>query len=134
MTEGDSKSRLKLARSVLVAFVLGAPAAASAQDRGPEPAEIRVYDASELTLDRYTVVRRLWAGTWRASFWVPTSRERADAIEAIKSAAANAGADGVINLHCLTDAYWADEYFCYALAIKLKPPVHGSTTTPRTAP
>ena len=126
---------LKVTRGALAALVLAIPGAfAVAQDSPEPPPQIRIYDAGELTLDRYTVIKRIWAGTWRASLWVPTSRDRSAAIDAIKSAAADAGADGVVNLHCLTDSFWSDEYFCYALAIKLKPPVFGSTTTPKVAP
>lgn len=123
-------NRPKAARSLLAALVLAFPAAVSVAQDSPEPPQIRIYDAGELTLDRYTVIKRIWSGTWRASLWVPTSREQSAAIDAIKSAAADAGADGVVNLHCLSDSFWSDEYFCYALAIKLKPAVYGSTTTP----
>ncbi|HEX9684424.1 MAG TPA: hypothetical protein VGA25_01060 [Burkholderiales bacterium] len=81
---------------------------------------VRVFDATELTLDRYTVVKRIWTQTWHASFWVSTHDERADAIAALTSKAADAEADGVINLHCLNDTGWFGGYFCYGLAIKLK--------------
>jgi uncharacterized protein YbjQ (UPF0145 family) len=100
---------------------------AMAQDK-PDAVAIRIYDASELTLDRYTIVKRIWTGTWRASLWVPGHREREAAIEALKAQAAHAGADGVVNLHCLSDPGWNGEYFCYGLAIRLKQPAatHGS--------
>ena len=122
---------LELGCGILAACALAIPGTVAIAQERPEPAQIRIYDPGELTLDRYTVVKRIWAGTWRASFWVPTSKERADAIDSIKSQAADAGAEGIVNLHCLGDAFWSDEYFCYALAIKLNPPVFGSTTTPR---
>jgi hypothetical protein len=112
---------LKPTRSLIAAILLLPGAGAVAQDKA-EPPPVRVYDPAELTLDRYTVIKRIWAGTWRASFWVPTRIELADAIEILKAQAADAGADGVVNLHCLSDPGWNDEYFCYGLAIKLKPP------------
>jgi hypothetical protein len=117
-----------LIAAALLAF---AGATATAQENRRETSPIRVYEASELSLASYTVVKRIWAGTWRASLWVPGHTELADAIEALKAKAAGAGADGVVNLHCLNEAPWDDRYFCYGLAIKLKeppafiPPPHG---------
>lgn len=82
---------------------------------------VNVYDATELTLDRYTVVKRIWTQTWHSAFWVSTHDERADAIAALTTMAADKGADGVINLHCVNDTGgWGGGYFCYGLAIKLK--------------
>jgi hypothetical protein len=82
---------------------------------------VRVYDTGELTLDRYTVLERLWTGTWRASFWVPTYDDPSSAIAALTAKAAELGADGVVNLHCVNDAgAWGAGYYCYGLAIKLK--------------
>ena len=100
--------------SLAAILILSAPLA-SARDT------VRVFDASELTLDRYTVVKRLWTDTWRASFWVPTYDDAASAISALTSKAADLGADGVVNLHCVNDqGGWGSGYFCYGLAIKLK--------------
>ena len=105
---------------IAAALLAFAGAIASAQQDRAEAPPIRVYEASELSLASYTVVKRIWAGTWGASLWIPTHTELADAIEALKAKAANAGADAVVNLHCLNDAPWDDRYFCYGLAIRLK--------------
>jgi hypothetical protein len=108
---------LKVAAAVLGLLVAST---AGAQDRAGV-APIRIYDAGELTLERYTVVERLWTGTWRASFWVPTHNDPSAAIDALTSKAADLGADGVVNLHCVNDAGgWGAGYYCYGLAIKLK--------------
>jgi hypothetical protein len=113
---------LKPTRSLIAAAILAFPCApAVAQDRA-EPPPIRIYDAAELTLASYTVVKRIWTGTWWASFAVPTHVDMASAIEALKARAADAGADGVTNLVCLSEAPWDDRYFCYGLAIRLKEP------------
>ena len=87
---------------------------------GADAAQVKVFDATQLTLDRYTVVTRVWTQSWRSAFWVPEYANAADAIEALTAKAAGAGADGVINLHCLNDTGWFGGYFCYGLAIKLK--------------
>ena len=88
---------------------------------GADAARVKVFDATELTLDRYTVVKRIWTQSWRSAFWVPEYDQAADAIAALTSKAAGEGADAVINLHCLNDkGGWGAGYFCYGLAIKLK--------------
>jgi uncharacterized protein YbjQ (UPF0145 family) len=85
-----------------------------------DAAKVKVFDATQLTQDRYDVVTRIWTQSWRSAFWVPTHDEAADAVAALTSKAADAGADGVVNLHCLNDTGWFGGYFCYGLAIKLK--------------
>jgi uncharacterized protein YbjQ (UPF0145 family) len=116
-------SSLKPACSLVVALALTLPGAiAVAQEDKPEPPPIKIYEASELTLASYTVVKRIWTGTWYASFMVPNHEDLPSAIEALKSKAADAGADGVVNLNCLNDAAWDTRYYCYGLAIKLKQP------------
>ena len=82
---------------------------------------VRVFDATQLTLDRYTVVKRIWTQTWRAAFWIPEYDNAADATAALLRRAADEGADAVIDLHCLNDKNgWGAGTFCYGLAIKLK--------------
>ena len=88
---------------------------------GTDAARVKVFDATQLTLDRYTVVTRVWTQSWRSAFWVPEYGTAADAIEALTSKATDAGADGVINLNCLYDKDgWGAGHLCYGLAIKLK--------------
>lgn len=86
-----------------------------------ETPPVRVYDAAQLAPERYSVVKRIWTGTWHSAFWVPVHDDAAAAIAALTAKAADAGADGVVNLHCLNDdAGFGGGYFCYGLAIKLK--------------
>jgi uncharacterized protein YbjQ (UPF0145 family) len=112
--------RRSLACFIAAALFAAAGTSAVAQDKlGVAP--IRVFDAGELTLDQYTVIERLWTGTWRASFWIPTENDAGSAIAALTSKAESLGADGVVNLHCVNDAGgWGGGYYCYGLAIKLR--------------
>jgi len=106
-----------LRRFILAGLILAwlAPAAYA------EDAPVRIFDAGELTLDRYTVLERLWTGTLRASFWVPTYRDAASAIDALTAKAGDLGADGVTDLHCVNDpGRWTGGYYCYGLAIKFR--------------
>ncbi len=104
--------------AIAVSCVLGVVGgSALAADAGG----VKVFDATELPFDRYTVVKRIWAQTWHSAFWVSTYDDASDAIAALTSKAAGEGANGVINLHCLNDTGgWGSGYFCYGLAIKLK--------------
>jgi hypothetical protein len=92
---------------------------AKAQDRAGAPA-FRVYDATELALQRYTVVKRLWTGTWRSSFWVSSYDDAPAALKALTDKAADLEADGVTNVHCVSEAAGAGGFFCYGLAIKIR--------------
>jgi hypothetical protein len=86
-----------------------------------ESTAVRVYDAGELPLNRYSVIDRLWTGTWRSAFWLPAYDDAGSAISALTTEAGRRGADGVINLHCLHDeGGMTGGYICYGLAIKLK--------------
>ncbi len=111
---------MKLASIAAVALscaICVAGRSALAADAGP----VKVFDATELALHRYTVVKRIWTQTWRTAFWVSNYDDASDAIAALTSKAADEGANGVINLHCLNDTGgWGGGYFCYGLAIKLQ--------------
>ena len=107
----------RIAAVLIIAATL-APVAANAGEPG---SPLRVFDAGELTLSGYTVVKRLWTQSLRASLWVPEYSDAAAAISALTAEAQNLGADGVVNLHCVNDAGgWGSGYLCYGLAIKLK--------------
>jgi hypothetical protein len=109
-------------RKLLVCFTataLLAPACTGALAQGSVP--VTVFDAGALTPDRYTVIERIWTGTWRAPFWFPGYDDAGAAVAALTSKAGSLGANGVVNLHCLNDARgWGGGYLCYGLAVKLK--------------
>jgi len=110
----------QLARLIAVMLLAIAGAGVSAQDR-TENVPVRVFDAGELTPSRYTVIERVWTGTWRAPFWISGHDDAGAATAALTSKAASLGANGVVNLHCLNDAGgWGGGYYCYGLAVKLK--------------
>jgi len=93
----------------------------SAQSATGEP--LRLYDSTQIGLDRYTVVRRLGIDGWESAFRVRGHDDLESAQRAMFAEAARFGADGVINLVCLdqTDRLFNRAgYFCYGNAIKLK--------------
>jgi hypothetical protein len=89
----------------------------------PGEPPLRVFDAGELAVGGYTVVKRLWVDTWRSAWLIPTHDSAPAAMEAIAAEAARLGADGIMNLYCARDSGgWRgrDAHYCYALAIRLK--------------
>jgi hypothetical protein len=97
--------------------------AAGAVPAAEMSAPVRVIEAGELTLLSYTVVQRLWTGTWRSAFWTTTYDTSDAAIATLTQEAAKLGADAVTDLSCFRDggAWFSPEgYFCSGLAIKLK--------------
>ena len=114
---------MKLLRvTALSGFLMLVAAGALAQDERRTP--VPIYDSTQIALSRYTVIKRLWVEGWKSSFWVGGDRDEATARQALLDQAARLGADGVINLYCLsqTDAVFSPKgYYCYGAAIKLKP-------------
>lgn len=85
--------------------------------------EIAVYDATEVSLDRYTVVQRLGVHDRRSAIRVPVFSDEASARNAALAEARRSGADAVVNLHCLkqSDSLFSRAgFYCYGNAIKLK--------------
>jgi hypothetical protein len=101
-------------------FALLMPAA-SAQSAGA--GTVPVYDATQIALDRYTVIARLGVEDWESSFRIRGHRDLESAKQALVSDAARRGADGVINLTCFdqTDRLFNPAgYYCYGNAIKIR--------------
>jgi hypothetical protein len=114
---------MKLLRlTVQSALLMLVAAGALAQNDARPP--VAVYDSTQIALSRYMVIKRLWVEGWKSSLWVGGDRDEATARRALLDQAARLGADGVINLYCLsqTDAVFSPKgYYCYGAAIKLKP-------------
>ncbi len=99
-------------------FFLTAPVCA--QDAAAV-APIRVYAPGEISPDRYRVLQRLWVDSWRSAFRVPSYDDPAAAFQALVDAANRVGADGLVNVQCLSGGMLLDgaAHFCYGNAIRL---------------
>ena len=84
-------------------------------------AAITIYDATQLSYDRYRVVKRLWVDSWRTAIGVPHEATREAAVQALVEAAESVGADGLINVHCVGGTASLTDYYCYGNAIQVKP-------------
>src|SRR5688500_13803154 len=76
--------RLRIAL-IAGALALPAPSIPAAQ-RYPAD-HIKVYEPGTIAPDAYRVVKRLWTGTWRSAFALPSFPDVAAAIEAMKQEA-----------------------------------------------
>ncbi len=115
-----TRTTAKALRISLLCLSMSAAGVAPAAEMS---APVRVIDAGELTLLSYTVVQRLWTGTWRSAFWTTTYDTSDAAIAMLTREAEKVGADAVTNLSCFRDSgawYSPEGYFCSGLAIKLK--------------
>jgi uncharacterized protein YbjQ (UPF0145 family) len=111
-----------LAACLLTGFfsLLSAPALAQG---GAEAAPLKVYAAGEISVDRYTVVKRLWTGDLRSMIYAPTYPTSGEGITALVDAANAAGANGMVNVYCVDEAMGRSEssaFLCYGLAVKTK--------------
>jgi hypothetical protein len=100
-----------------------AAALAPASGFAVEPADVKVYQNSQLIPAQYEVVDRLWIESIPAMFIYPTFATPPEAVQGMQEAAASAGADALINVSCsnLGVLRGGDPRFmCYALAVKLK--------------
>ena len=98
-----------------------ASTAALSQPAHPADA-IQIFEPGTIAPDRYTVVKRLWTGTWRSAFWLPSFPDVPAAVEAMKQEAAKIGADAVTNVMCLPDSTLRPRprgIYCHGLLIKL---------------
>jgi len=103
-------------------LLTAAPLLAGAQ-QGADGAPVRVYDATELNIDAYAVIRRIWADSYHSSLLVPAKPDSGAAISGLLEEARRAGADGVVNLHCLQETaglFARTGYFCYGNAIRIR--------------
>jgi hypothetical protein len=111
--------RSSVSVSITLALTL-ASALAHAHSAG---SAVPIYDATQLAMDRFTVVKRVGIQDWSSAFWIRGHRDLGSAQQAIVNEAARVGADGVINLTCFdqTDRIFNPAgYFCYGNAIRLK--------------
>jgi uncharacterized protein YbjQ (UPF0145 family) len=87
------------------------------------PQTVQVYDSTQIALDSYTVLKRMGVSEWRSAFRLSGYGDEQTARDALLANAAQVGADGVINLHCLSQTdrtFNSAGYYCYGNAIKLK--------------
>src|SRR5512133_297108 len=88
---------------------------------GSAHAVVTVYDATQISYDRYRVIKRLWVDSWRTAIGVPHEATREAALQSLVQAAEGVGADGLVNVYCVGGTPSLSSYYCYGNAIKVTP-------------
>jgi len=86
------------------------------------PSEIKVYQTPDLLQSQYTLIEHVWIDSWRTNVTFPTFKSESDGMDAMKRAASDAGANGLINAICLDGRPKPSdkpELYCYADAIRV---------------
>jgi len=116
-----SKALLLITGAFSLASGCASTPPANTENRPP----VQVYEMNPFVGKPYNVVGRLWTGTWRTVFWVPTYPNKDDAIAAMQTEAARLNADALISVNCLDQrgSTWFQgdraAYLCYGVAIQL---------------
>jgi len=111
--------------SVLGALLLTVGCASKAKTvAGPKvpPAEIAVYESTELLHSQYTLVQHLWVDSWRSNWTFPRFSTEAEGLEAMKCAASDAGANGLLHSVCVdggTKSGQGAKLHCYGDAVRV---------------
>jgi len=107
--------------AVLLMCVAVSGCAGSGKRTAPATAasQVQVYNTTQLVPSQYTVVQRLWIDSWRSNLTYPTYRAVENGIEAMREKAADAGANGLLNVMCMdATGYSKGRLLCYGDAIK----------------
>lgn len=90
-------------------------------------AEVQVYEMDQTYGNPHEIVRRVWVGSRQAAFSPPTHPTREAAIAALRTEAAELGADGLVNVYCLdqgSSTWWTKSsepaILCYGVVVKLR--------------
>jgi hypothetical protein len=84
--------------------------------------QVRLYRGTELKPNQYQVVDRIWIDSVRSSFGYPTFATEEAGVRALKQAAADQGAQGIVNVICFhpsSPPVKDERLLCYGDAIKL---------------
>jgi hypothetical protein len=111
-----------IAAAVLLAGAAGcASKGVPANSRVPA-SEIRIYQTTDLLQSQYTLVQNVWIDSWRSNVTYPSFKSEADGVDAMRQAASDAGANGLINVICFDTRSKPSQHFdlnCYGDAIRV---------------
>ena len=88
---------------------------------GSAHAAVTVYDATQISYDRYRVIKRLWVDSWKTAIGVSHEPTREAAVQSLVRAAEGLGADGLVNVYCVGGTPSLSDFYCYGNAINVKP-------------
>ncbi|HSQ04002.1 MAG TPA: hypothetical protein VLN59_08205 [Burkholderiales bacterium] len=104
--------------------VLAVPLDVASAQSSTGATAVRVYDATQLAMADYSIIKRIWVEYWRSAFDIPARPTADAATQELIAEAAALRADGVVNLTCVPSSssfMSRTGYRCYGDAIRLKP-------------
>ena len=116
---------VRLTFSVLAAMLLASGCASTPKTTVANkvaPADIRVYESTDLLHGQYSLVQHIWLDSWHSNIGVPSFKSEADGIDAMKHAASDLGANGVLHAVCVDARIKPSEgnkLYCYGDAIRV---------------
>ena len=81
------------------------------------PEQVAIHESVTSAPPRYETIKRLWVGSWRTAFGVPTYSSREDALADFRHQAANLGGNGVINFGCYHPVD-SDRFICNGTVVR----------------
>lgn len=119
--------RIQPSLSLLTVAILSLTSGCASTPRADTEARaaIPVYEMNPFVGKPYKIVGRIWTGTWRTAFWVPTYPKMDDALASMQTEAARVNADALVSVNCLDQRgstwFQGDQpaYLCYGVAIQL---------------
>lgn len=121
--------RIRSSLSLLISaslFLACGWASAQQIDAAVQPTAVQVHELNPFVGKPYDIVGRLWTGSWRSAFRLPTYGRKDDAIAAMQTEAARLNADALVNVICIDQvgSTWFQgkepAYICYGVAIQFR--------------
>ena len=112
----------RVAAAILLALAGGCASGPTVKGNKVAPADVHVYESTDLLRTQYTLVQHVWIDSWRSNFTYPTFRSEADGVDAMKRIASDSGANGLIHVICLdgrTGSGSGPVLYCYGDAIRI---------------
>lgn len=98
---------IRLAVVTTLSAALLAPLAVAAQDAS----KVALHESVTSAPTGYTFIERVWSGSWRSAFGVPSYATREEGAAAFRQIAAGLGGNGVINFGCYRKSEATDAPF-----------------------
>jgi hypothetical protein len=111
-----------IAAAVLLAGAAGCASKGVPANSKAPASEVKIYQTTDLLQSQYTLVQHVWIDSWRSNITYPTFKSEADGVDAMKRAASDAGANGLINVICFDTRSKASQNLslnCYGDAIRV---------------
>jgi hypothetical protein len=86
------------------------------------PADITVYESTDLLHTQYTLVQHVWVDSWRSNINIPSFGTEAEGVNAMKRVASDAGANALLHVLCVDGRTRPGAHaslYCYGDAIRV---------------